>query len=139
MKKLLEIALSYYGTKAITGKLNNQLIVDMFQAIGHKWVQTDDVAWCSAFINFCAMKAGLPYTKSLAARSWLTIGEPVNSPEMGDIVIFWRISENSEFGHVGLYINEDGNYINVLGGNQSGMVRISQYYKSNLLGFRRLV
>jgi uncharacterized protein (TIGR02594 family) len=70
MNKLLEIALSYYGTKAITGKLNNQIIVDMFAAIGHKWVQNDDVAWCSAFLNFCAMKAGLQYTKSLAARSW---------------------------------------------------------------------
>lgn len=38
MTKLLEIALSYYGTKSITGKLNNQIIVDMFAAIGHNWI-----------------------------------------------------------------------------------------------------
>jgi uncharacterized protein (TIGR02594 family) len=138
MNKLLEIALSYYGTKAITGKLNNQIIVDMFAAIGHKWVQNDDVPWCSAFINYCAMKAGLQYTKSLAARSWLKAGTFVDVPQMGDIVVLWRISKDSEFGHVGIFINEYGDYVNVLGGNQSGMVRISQYEKSRILDYRRL-
>jgi uncharacterized protein (TIGR02594 family) len=138
MKELLRIALSFYGTKAITGKLNNQLIVDMFAEIGHKWVRTDDVAWCSAFINYCAKKAGLLYTGSLAARSWLKAGKAVENPEMGDLVVFWRITEDSDYGHVGIFINEDGNYVNVLGGNQAGMVRISQYEKSRVLGYRRL-
>ena len=84
------------------------------------------------------MKAGLEYTKSLAARSWLKAGTFVDVPQMGDIVVFWRVKKDSELGHVGIFINEDGDYVNVLGGNQSGMVRISPYEKSRILDYRRL-
>lgn len=140
MRKLLRIALSQIGVKEISGSKHNETVLNYFHEIGHKWVTTDETAWCSAFINWVAKKTGFEYTGKLNARSWLDVGIPVNKPRMGDIVVYWRDSPSSWKGHVGIFISysEDGKYIYTLGGNQSNMVCISPYKSSQLLGFRRL-
>lgn len=135
---LLEIALSQYGLKEIPGEKDNPVIINFFAEIGHTWVQDDETAWCSAFINWCALKAGLKKSGKLNARSWLDFGDEITTPIPGDVVIFWRESPESWKGHVGLFVAERGKYIYCLGGNQKNMVRISGYNKAQLLGFRRL-
>lgn len=138
MEDLLFTALAEYGVKEVPGPENNPRIMDYFQVIGQNWVQGDETAWCSAFVNYCAKTSGYEYTGKLNARSWLEIGYEVKTPRPGDIVIFWRESPESWKGHVALYINALRKYQWVLGGNQSNMVKISTYPDYQLLEYRRL-
>ena len=138
MEVVLHKALSQYGITEIAGPDHNVEVLKYFQEIGHQWVRDDEMAWCSAFVNWCALRAGYEYTGKLNARSWLQIGESVIEPFLGCIVVFWRVKKDSPYGHVGLYIREDEHYIYVLGGNQSNQVKISKYPKSKLLGYRKL-
>lgn len=136
---LFNEAIKYYGLKEMIGKKDdNPIILNMFDSIGHSWVENDETAWCSCFVNFVAQEVGLEISGKLNARSWLNIGEEVLMPKIGDIVIFWRENPNSWKGHVGLYVNEDEDFIYVLGGNQDNMVCIKPYSKKRLLGYRKL-
>jgi len=140
MNELLNIGLSQYGVKEIPGTKHNSTIVAYSKEIGYAGIIDDETAWCSIFLNWCALKAGLQRSKKLNARSWLNVGETVEEPQTGDVVIFWRESKNSWKGHVAIYINhsESKNHINCLGGNQSNKVCIRAYKAEQLLGFRRL-
>ena len=137
MISLIEIALSQYGEKEISGPVNNRTIVNYAQEAGFKWVNNDETPWCSIFANWVALKANLPRSLNATARSWLNVGREVHDPELGDIVVFRRGTSAWE-GHVAFYINELDGFINVLGGNQSDQVKIAAYNKANLLGYRRL-
>ena len=140
MNTPITIALSQYGVKEKIGQKHNPIILNYFKAIGHHWVTTDETAWCSAFMNWVAQKAGKKSSHELTARSWLKVGQIVHLPELNDVVILWRESPSSWKGHVGLFIGytEDKEYIYVLGGNQNNQVNIKTYPVARLLGFRRL-
>jgi len=136
---ILKTALGEFGISEINGPANNRRIVQYSKDIGYgKTVLTEDTAWCSIFINWCAQKSGLESSGKLNARSWLNVGEEVKTPIAGDIVILWRENKTSWKGHVGIYINELKGKIYVLGGNQSNQVKISGYDSGRLLGYRRL-
>lgn len=94
--------------------------------------------WCGVFIGALLYELGyeLP-PRPQVARSYLKIGEPVDTPRIGDLVVFWRVSPNDWRGHVSIYIREDETGIYCLGGNQSGKVQIKKYEKIKVLGFRR--
>jgi uncharacterized protein (TIGR02594 family) len=137
---ILKMALLEYGVKEIAGANHNPTIVKYSKDIGFGGVIDDETAWCSIFVNWCAMKVGLERSKKLNARSWLTIGEKAKKPQPGDVVVFWRTSPESWKGHVALFINysEDKKFIYCLGGNQQNQVKISAYDANRLLTFRRL-
>lgn len=135
--KPYQIALVEYGLKEIVGSKHNAKILQFFKDIGHKWVQDDETAWCAAFANWCLKQSGLPHTGKLNARSFLDYGQPTKNPVLGDVVVLWRISRNSVFGHVGFFINETETGINILGGNQSNQVNIQTFPKTQLLGYRK--
>jgi len=137
---ILKTALTQYGVTEIKGSKHNPKIVKYSDDIGYKNVINDETAWCSIFVNWCAMKSGLERSGKLNARSWLDVGEEVKEPQPGDIVIFWREDPASWKGHVGIFINysEDKKFIHCLGGNQNNKVQISPYVKDRLLSFRRL-
>lgn len=137
---LVEIALSQYGQSEVKGEMNNPSIVNYSKELGRgfSWINDDETAWCSVFINWVAMKAGLERSNRANARSWLNVGEEIEYPKTGDIVIFKR-GNNPKQGHVGIYINKTDKYVRVLGGNQSNRVQISENYKlSSVIGYRRL-
>lgn len=140
MDKFIQIAVNELGQKEITGSQDNPTIVRYAHEAGFTWVNDDETPWCSVFVNWCAKKAGLKGSGKLNARSWLTVGQAVENPEPGDIVVFWRGSLASWEGHVGIFIgfSKDGERIYSLGGNQGNQVSISAYDKKYLLGFRRL-
>ena len=138
MREVLDKALDEWGTKEIVGKKHNPEVLKYFGEIGHSWVKNDELAWCSAFINWCAKKAGFDYTGKLNARSWLDIGKQIIKPAKGDLVIFWRKNLYGPFGHVGLFIRETKSFIYVLGGNQNNQVGIKAYPKKQFLEYRRL-
>ncbi|WP_299243036.1 TIGR02594 family protein [uncultured Aquimarina sp.] len=140
MSKTLNIALAEYGVTEVVGDHHHPRILQYFKEIGHKWVTTDETAWCSAYANWVALKAGCYRSGKLNARSWLKVGAEVKNPQQGDVVIFWREKRSSWKGHVGFFIgySEDRKYIYVLGGNQNNKVCIKPYPTYRLLGFRSI-
>jgi uncharacterized protein (TIGR02594 family) len=138
MSEILNDMLSNYGLASVAGIQHNPKVIAMFHDIGFKWVNDDETAWCSAAMNYFAKKHGYERSGKLDARSWLKVGEQIDKPLLGDVVVFWRESKESWKGHVGLYINHDDKYIYCLGGNQSGSIRITPYPVERLLGYRRL-
>jgi len=137
--KLINIALSQYGITEIPGDEHNPEILKWFHETGRKWVSTDETPNCDAFIDWVAMKAGGQPSPGLLAREWLKYGKVVKKPKLGDLVIFWRVSKDSIYGHVAIYIRETAKYVYVLGANQNNQVCIRAYRKDRVLGYRRLV
>ena len=135
---MLNRALSQYGVSEVAGDKDNPIIVNYFKEIGHSWVKDDETAWCSAFVNWVAKKEGYEYSGKLNARSWLSMGDPIGHPEVGDVVVLWRNNKSSWMGHVGFFINQNDKYIYILGGNQNNQVCIKPYPKDRLLEYRRL-
>ena len=131
-------ALKYYGTSAIVGKEDNKDILKFFEAIGHNWVENDEVPWCAAFLNYILQVSGMENTRKLNARSFLEIGEKVTEPKIGDIAVFWRLDPQGTLGHVGIFVAQDEKSIFVLGGNQSNQVNIIAMPKLRLLSYQRL-
>jgi uncharacterized protein (TIGR02594 family) len=151
MKKMkisaYEVALRFVGIKEIPGSTANPQILAMLR-LDQQWPDDDSVAWCSAFVNYVAWLLRLPRSKSLRARSWLSIGEVIGLDEAEpgfDIVIFKRRGSNQPGpsvvdapGHVGFYAGVEGKNVLLLGGNQSNAVTMNGYPKTRVLGVRRL-
>lgn len=94
------------------------------------------IAWCAGFMNAIEKECGRAGTGKLTARSYLKYGYPVDKPKIGDIVVLKR-GRLPWQGHVGIYIEQEGDYIKVLGGNQKNSVCYSYYPKADVLGYRR--
>ena len=140
------LAERFVGIKEVGGSVDNPQIMAMLK-LDNDWPEADEVPWCSAFANYICWLLRLPRSKSLRARSWLTVGSGVSLSEakVGDIVVLKRGSGQQPGpevikapGHVGFYSGIMGDLIEVLGGNQSDTVKVSRYPKSKLLGIRRL-
>lgn len=134
--KWLELARAELCVTEVSGSGHNKRIVDYFADAGHPEVKNDETAWCAGFVGAMLKRAGMPNSGSLAARSYLKYGTPVDTPEPGDIVVFSRGNSTWE-GHVGFYVGETDTAVKVLGGNQSNKVSIANYSKTRLLGYRR--
>lgn len=138
MDKSLQIALGEYGTLEDISAGSNPHVLEYFAKTGNSWVKDDETAWCAAFVGYCLEMVGITSTKKLNARSYLSWGKTAVVPNLGDICVFWRISPTSAYGHVSFFIKKDGNYIWVLGGNQSDKVCIEKYPISQILGYRTI-
>ncbi len=130
----LEIAEREIGIKEAPGHADNPRVLEYHQATS-LGARDDAVAWCSAFVNWCMREAGVPRTNSAAARSWLSWGESLATPRKGSVVVLKR-GNNPAQGHVGFYVGDGIGQIRLLGGNQSDQVKVSQFPKSMLLGYR---
>lgn len=63
------VALSQFGIKEISGKEDNPEVLKYFDDIGFDGDKLkDETAWCSAFANWCALKAGYEMSGKLNAR-----------------------------------------------------------------------
>ena len=131
-------ALADYGTTEIVGGKHNIKILKYFEEAGHSWVKDDETAWCAAFLNAVLARAGFPHTGKLNARSFLDLGVDTQEPEQGDVVVLWRVTKDSPYGHCGLFVARDESWIYILGGNQSNAVNITKYPVYMLLGYRKL-
>lgn len=136
---LVLIALQYYGQEAIPGAENNPLVLGFFQKANHAEISSDDTPWCSAFMSAIASEAGAAKTESLAARAWLKVGEEIDSPQFGDVAIFWRDRPDGFLGHVGIVIAHIGEVLWILGGNQDNRVEIKAFSTEKVLGYRKIL
>lgn len=134
---LIKVASTKYGVKEVVGDKHNPEIVNLVKEAGFNNIEDDETAWCSSFANWVAFKAGYERSNQLNARSWLKVGIPVSIPELGDIVVLKRGTSEWQ-GHVGFFINIVGDFVYVLGGNQSNMINISAYHRLDVLGYRKL-
>lgn len=93
-------------------------------------------AWCAAFMNMTLDDVGLKGTASNLAKSFLGLGVPLSTPQVGAVAVFHRTS-NPMYGHVGIIskVNDDGT-ITVLGGNQSKSVKESVFSTDKIAGYR---
>lgn len=135
-----DVARRHLGVREIPGKQHNPTILNWYRKLIVS-VYDDETAWCSTFVNFCALEAGYERTGKLNARSWLHIGERITTRQarQGDVIIFER--GNSVWqGHVAFIqsINLETGRAVCLGGNQNDAVNLQSYPLSKLLGIRRL-
>lgn len=140
------LAQRFTGIREVSGSLDNPQLLAMLK-LDNDWPEHDEVPWCSAFANYVCWLARLPRSKNLRARSWLEtgVGVALDDANIGDVVVLKRGPEPQPGpevieaqGHVGFYAGRFGEFIEVLGGNQSDTVKVSRYPASSLLGIRRL-
>jgi uncharacterized protein (TIGR02594 family) len=106
---------------------------------------TDEVPWCSSFVNWCVKECGLLLegTNSARARSWLEWGTPLLIPPVGAVTILKRGGNGQPGptvidakGHVGFFLGQTNTHVELVGGNQSDRVLIKKYPISRVLGHR---
>ena len=129
--KWIKIAEDEIGQKEIKGDKDNPRIVEYFSATTLK-AKHDEVAWCSAFVNWVMQKAGYDGTKSAKAISWKNWGVNVKKPIYGTIAVF-DFGETG--GHVGFVVGKQGERILILGGNQSDQVKKSLFKKAKIVAY----
>jgi uncharacterized protein (TIGR02594 family) len=99
--------------------------------------ERDSTPWCSAFVNWCLAQAGIAGTGSGWARSWSEWGEPIDPPRPGAIAVWARGRTSPEepvvTGHVSFFVEDRGESLLVLGGNQSDSVSLKTYPKRGYL------
>ncbi|KIP94545.1 NlpC/P60 family protein [Pseudomonas fluorescens] len=111
------------GTREVLGNRNNPVILNWADDLDIHY-SGDEVPWCGLFVGHCVaatMVDEILPANPLGARQWEKFGDPIE-PRLGAIMVFWRISKSSGFGHVGLYTGEDETAFRILGGNQSDNV-----------------
>jgi uncharacterized protein (TIGR02594 family) len=142
------LALRFEGLRETPGAVHNPAVLTMLQLVDRS-VRDDETPWCSAFVNYIAWILQAPRSKSLAARSWLTVGRPVplNEARAGfDIVVLKRTANApgpevlAAPGHVGFFVElfYAPNRVRVFGGNQADHVCAEDFTIDRVLGVRRL-
>lgn len=130
-------AMRLVGTKEVVGPGSNQIILDMARDLKLDY-KDDDIPWCGLFTGHCIgstlNEEALP-ANLLGARNWLKFGEEC-TPQIGAVMVFWRVKKSGWKGHVGFYAGEDSSDYYVLGGNQDNSVNVTKISKSRLLGAR---
>lgn len=93
--------------------------------------------WCGAFVGSIAKRAGKSVPKGhLRALNWKRAGRAVSlkHARKGDIVVV-----RTKYGHhVGIYSGKKNGRVQLLGGNQSNQVKISNYRIGSVVSVRRL-
>ena len=143
-----DIAQRYVGLREVSGAQHEPFIQWCFTLCGWDRNTPDEVPWCAAFAQHPAWELRLPRSKSARARSWLTVGRPVDLGEARpgfDVVILKRGDGNQPGpevvaapGHVGYFAGLQGDSVLILGGNQANAVNVSPYPAARVLGVRRL-
>lgn len=144
----LALAQRFDGLAETPGAVHNPAVVAMLQLVDHS-IHDDETAWCSAFVNYIAWLLDLPRSRSLAARSWLRVGQPIVLTEARpgfDVVILKRGEHAPPAavleapGHVGFFVSlqHAPDRVTVFGGNQSDRVCLETFPLERVLGVRRL-
>jgi uncharacterized protein (TIGR02594 family) len=114
----------------------NPVIVNFFQAT-RTIPQGDVTSWCAAFLNWCFQQVNrVPATESASSGSFRTFGRQVLSPTQGDIIVFQNtnlVEASAGHGHVGFFVKDYGEEVEVLGGNQ-----IDGHERSHKVSSKRL-
>lgn len=137
----IDVAKKYVGLQQ---GLNNTQLRHLLASQAHNGdiaINPDTTSWCAAWMNFCERSAGNPGNGSLAALSFETYGNEVDPDhaQEGDILVFKFPFDAPGHGHVTYFVNWDdaANTVHCLGGNQSHMVKYSDYIQDYVVAVRR--
>ena len=131
--KWIQIAQKEMGVAEIPGAQHNPRILEYHASCGLSNA-TDELSWCSSFVNWVMTQAGFKGTNSAQAISWANWngGQKFDKPCYGAIgVISWGGGK----GHVGFVVGKVGGKIAMLGGNQGNMVKVSAFPEGKFIGF----
>jgi len=116
--------------KSLPGQHNKRILE--YHACTSLRATTDEVPWCSSFVNWVMKQAGHKGSNSALAASWLKWGNSLSHPRIGAIVVIKRKGKSSDAAtgsgtgnHVAFYISSTPRHIRLLGGNQSGGLAVS--------------
>lgn len=139
-KNVLIVAAQELGQTEVPGTKDNPRIKEYhkYSTIKNALGMADSVPWCASFVCWCLEKAGMQSTNSKLARSFERWGISSKiAPLPGDIVVFWRKSPKSGYGHVGILLKKSGSRLWVLGGNQSDSVNVATFTTDKMTDIRR--
>ncbi len=122
----MHIAEGEIGQHEITGGENPRIIE--YDAATTLAAKTDEVPWCSSFVNWVMSRAAITGTRSAAAKSWLSWGIGLTVPSLGCICVLRDVRQPPGHGyHVAFWQGESEGRSILLGGNQSDSVKISTF------------
>ena len=131
----LEVARKEIGIHELAGSQHSLRILEYGQSTVLK-TTTDEMAWCSAFVNWCFAQVGINGTRSAVGRSWLKWGRSILDPVPGCVAVLKR-GHSPRQGHVGFFVSKDPDgHIELLGGNQKDSVCIQKFSSSQVLSYR---
>ena len=131
----LQFAWTDLGTAAAPGPVTSEKVHGYYISAGHPEIAGDETAWCAAFVGACLERAGIPCTRSLLARSYLTFGSANSELDAGAIAVFSRGSDPQQ-GHVAFVVGQTADSVIALGGNQSRAVTVMAIPRTRLLAVR---
>jgi uncharacterized protein (TIGR02594 family) len=125
----------YLPIKKIIREEKESTVYDLEVENNHNFIANNIcVHNCGLYIAIVMKRGNREVVKDpLWARNWAKFGVKVDSPMLGDLLVFSRGSG----GHVGLYIFENSTHYAVLGGNQGNSVSIVMIAKNRLIASRR--
>lgn len=123
------------GVSEIAGRQHSKRILSYWE-LAKLPFSDDETPWCAGFCNAMLEDSGIKGTRSGMARSFERWGQPCG-PLKGAVVVLWRNSKNSPYGHVGFLTGKDqyGNLM-ILGGNQGDAVNIKPFLASRVVTYR---
>jgi uncharacterized protein (TIGR02594 family) len=125
------------GVKEIPGDIHEQRILDYWKYVDNYSADTDEIAWCSAGMNYLFEINGIRGSRWSHARSWLKWGEVLSEPRIGCVVILYRGDPKGWTGHVTLFTRWLGKKtIECIGGNQNDQWDLSPFSTTRVLGWR---
>lgn len=123
------------GQSEIAGSKDNARIV-FYHSFTSLKATDDETPWCSSFVCAALEENGFKSTRSAAAKSYIGFMAKGDG-SVGDIAVLKRPG-----GHHVAFINKKfvagSSTIELLGGNQSNKVRVSNYSAADLLDIRRV-
>ena len=135
----LEWMLSKLGLEEVPGAGNNPEIIEWMKLTTlPRSMWRDATAWCSVAVNAAFMLNEIEGTRSAAALDWLKWGKKLDKPQLGCVVVFKRYDSlgNLSGGHVGFFLDETEDKVQIVGGNQNNAITKQWYSKKNLQGYR---
>jgi uncharacterized protein (TIGR02594 family) len=119
------------GVAEIKGLAHNSRIIEYHNSTDKKQMSTDEAAWCAAFVNWCLEQVDVGGLETPWAASWTRFGKPCGAKPGAIAVVFDpNHSARSSGYHVAFLVRETHRHYVLLGGNQSGRVKVSRYGKS---------
>lgn len=115
------------GVSEVLGNRHNPQILEYGKATSLK-PSSDEVPWCSTFVNWCLMRAGVERTNSAWAATWDTYG--VKSPIRFGAILTFPTSTGSK-RHVTFCAGWTKTHIFGLGGNQGNKVKVSAFNRTS--------
>ncbi|MBH0059433.1 TIGR02594 family protein [Pseudoalteromonas sp. SWXJZ94C] len=126
----MKTAAGEVGEAEVPGVKANPQILEYFKA--SKFWGNDDSggqnAWCGSFVAWVMKKNNMdPVKNAFRAKEWASFGKSISAPVYGAI----GIKSRKGGGHVAFVVGQsaDGNYLYMLGGNQSNSVNVAKYKK----------